>query len=74
MYYQNLFNEQYINQELKKMQEQQFHFEQQKEICKMAKSLNDFIDSANKIAPQYQGQALDACIAIIGDKLFGNKV
>lgn len=73
MYYENLFNEQYINQKnYQKMQEQQFEIEQQKEIYNMTKALNDFMDSANKIAPQYQQQALETCIATICGRLYGN--
>ncbi len=74
MYYQNLFNEQYINQQnYERMKEQQFQYEQQMEFSKMLKSLNDFIDSTNNIAPQYQQQAFNACIATICSKLYGNK-
>ena len=58
MDYQNLFNEQYINQQhYKEIKSKQFSLEQQQEICKMLKALDDFMESASKIAPQYQQQA-----------------
>lgn len=73
MNYQNLFNEQYINQQYyEEMKRQQFYSEQQQEFTKMLKALNDFIDSANKIAPQYQQQAFNACVDTICGKLYEN--
>lgn len=73
MYYQNLFNGQYINQQnYRNVKEQQFQEEQQKEFYNMLKSLNDFMDACNKIAPQYQEQAFNACIAEICGRLYGN--
>lgn len=73
MYYQNLFNNQYINQQYyQKLQEQQFQIEQQKEMYNMIKALNDFVDAANKIAPQYQQRAFEACVSTICEKLYGN--
>lgn len=73
MYYQNLFNEQYINQQnYRNAQEQQFQEEQQKEFYNMLKSLNDFMEACNKIAPQYQEQAFNSCIAEICRRIYGN--
>jgi hypothetical protein len=73
MNYQDLFNEQYVNQQYyQKIQEQRFYVEQQQEFTKMLNSLNDFMDSAYKIAPQYQQQAFNACICAICAKLYGN--
>ena len=46
--------------------------EQQKEIFNAVKALNDFMDAYNKIAPQYQEQAFNACIAEICGRLYGS--
>lgn len=76
MYYQNLFNTQYVNQiNYQKIvqDENKFYEEQQKEFANMIKSLNDFFDSASKIAPEYEEQAFNTCLAIIYDRTFGNK-
>ncbi len=75
MDYQNLFNEQYINQQhYKEIKSKQFPLEQQQEICKMLKALDDFIESASKIAPQYQQQAFDACISVICKRVYENNL
>lgn len=73
MDYQDLFNRQYINQQnYEELKKQQFHMEQQKEIFNAVKALNDFMDACNKIAPQYQEQAFNACIAEICGRLYGS--
>lgn len=73
MNYQNLFNKLYINQQYyEELKRNQFYLEQQQEFIKMLKALNDFMDSASKIAPQYQQQAFDACVSAICGKLYGN--
>ena len=72
MYYQNLFNKQYINEQYyEEMKRKQFYSEQQQEFTKMLKALNDFMDSASKIAPQYQQQAFETCVNAICGKLYG---
>jgi len=38
----------------------------------MLKSLNDFMEACNKIAPQYQEQAFNSCIAEICRRIYGN--
>lgn len=79
MNYQNLFNQNYINEqqyyELLKQKnqiEQQIKFEQEQqvEIGKMLKALNDFFDASQKIAPQYQNQASNLCIWEICKRLY----
>ena len=73
MDYQNLFNEQYINQQhYKEIKSKQFSLEQQQEICKMLKALDDFMESASKIAPPYQQHAFDACVSVICKRVYGN--
>ena len=68
MNYQNLFNKQY-NEDMKI---KQLYREQQQEFEKMLKALNDFMDSAIKIAPQYQQQAFENCVNAICGRLLGN--
>lgn len=79
MYNENLFNQNYINEaqynELLKQRaqiEQQIKFEmdQQNEINKMLKALNDYFDAAQKIAPQYQGQAMALSAMEIYNRLY----
>lgn len=68
-----LFNEQYINQQYyEEMKRKQFYSEQQQELTKMLKALNDFMESAGKIAPQYQQQAFDACVSALCGRLYEN--
>lgn len=77
MYYQNLFNQEYINKqycELLKQKEQReqqekFDREQKIEISKMIKALEDFFEASQKIAPQYESLALSSCIFEISKRL-----
>lgn len=72
MNYQNLFNKDYINYEYyEEIERNQFLLNQNQELAKMLNALNDFIDSYNKIAPQYQQQAFSACVCLICEKLYG---
>ena len=74
MNYQNLFNEYYINQKYyEEIERSKFSSNQKQEFAKMINELNDFIDSYNKIAPQYQQQAFNACVCLIYEKLYGNR-
>ena len=74
MYNENLFNQNYINELLKQRAqiEQQIKFEmdQEKEIGNMLKALNDYFDAAQKIAPQYQGQAMALSAMEIYNRLY----
>ena len=54
------------------MKRKQFYSEQQQECIKILKALNDFIESAGKIAPQYQQQVFDACVSAISRRVYGN--
>ena len=74
MNYKNLFNKDYINQECyEEIEKNQFLLNQNQEFAKMLNSLNDFIDSYNKIVPQYQQQVFNACVCLICEKLYGNR-
>lgn len=82
MDYNQLFNSNYINEEQYRQLLMQRDYieqkikhdqEQQVEFAKMLHSLNDFLDSYNKIDSQYKQQANKACICVICSKLFENK-
>ena len=47
-----------------------FDQEQKKEIAKMLKALDDYFNAAQKIAPQYQNDAFNACVLKISQKLY----
>lgn len=82
MYYQNLFNQDYINQgkyeQYEKLQRERDYIdglikideEQRKEITKMEKALNEFFDAAEKVIPTYQNQAKEACTKVICTRIF----
>ena len=81
MYYQDLFNQNYINKnEYERILLQKAYInqmvrideEQQKEIEKMTKALNDFFDAAEKIIPQYQNKANTMCILEIYKRFYKN--
>lgn len=74
MYYQNLFNQEFINQQYYMQMQQQFTYNQNQEIAKMIKALNDFMDAANQIAPQYQQQAMCECILTICNRAYPNNI
>lgn len=68
---ENQFNPNYINEakykELLKQKaiiEQQIKFEEHQmlEIGNMLKAINDYCDSTEKVAPQYQNCAFDLCV------------
>lgn len=62
----NIFNPYYFNQDyIRQQQEQQFHYDQQVEIMKMLKAIDDFCDAYRKVAPQYREQAQQASITEI---------
>lgn len=68
MQFSDLFNQKYFNTEyFAKLQNQQqeienFKQEQGKEITNMIHSLNDFMESYDKIAPQYKQIANEAIV------------
>lgn len=84
MYYQNLFNQDYINQgkyeQYERLKRERDYIdglirideEQRKEITKMEKALNDFFDAAEKVIPAYQNQAKETCAGVICTRIFKN--
>ncbi len=63
MYYMNnLFNYNYIQQQAKQHHEQQIY-----NVTDAAKKLKDFLDSTDKIEPQYQNMASAEFCAVLLD-------
>ena len=66
--YDQIFNQQYVNQDY--LQHLQIHHaEQQAEIIKAVKALHDYFDAARKIEPAYQQQAFWACATAIVEEM-----
>jgi hypothetical protein len=63
----NIFNQQYIQQQA--MLQQQNHIDQINEVQKSKKALKDFLDSADKIQPEYRQIANNEYCAILCDYL-----
>lgn len=62
-----IFNRQYIQQQA--MLQQQNHVNQVIEVQKSAKALKDFLDSSDKIQPEYQQMANAEYCTILCDYL-----
>lgn len=62
-----IFNRQYIQQQA--MFQQQNHVDQVIEVQKSAKALKDFLESSDKILPEYQQMANAEYCAILCDYL-----
>lgn len=58
--YYNMFNQDYMRQ-----MAQQHHLEQTVYVIDSARKLKDFLDSTDKIEPQYIGAAFNEFLAII---------
>jgi hypothetical protein len=66
----NIYNPAYVNpdylQQLElqrqQMEQQRKHWEQQKKIGDMVKAISDYFDAARKIEPEYQQEAISACL------------
>lgn len=56
----NMYDQQVLRQ-----QAAMFHEHQEKQIAECLHKLNDFLDSAEKVAPAYQSQLLAAACGVI---------
>lgn len=65
MYINNIFNQQYIQQQA----QQQNHYEQIYNVTDAGKKLKDFLDSIDKIEPQYREMASAEFCAVLLDYL-----
>ena len=68
----NLFNQTAMDAYYQQQAYQQYHYEQQKNVVDMVKALSDFFDAAQKVAPEYQKQATDACFAELLRRMVNN--
>ena len=68
-----IFNQQALAQLQLQQAEQQRQVEQQKNIYDMVKAIKDYCEAAKKVAPDYQQQAMDACMAeiLLQMKIYG---
>ena len=63
-YYNNMYNWSYIQQQA---QLNYYHQNQAVQITECVRKLQDFLDSADKIAPEYQPTAMAAFCAVFFD-------
>lgn len=63
--YEQMFNRQYVNEEYLQTMQQQYHYEQQKEIEKAVKAIHDYCDATRKIAPEYRNEAFRQCAMVV---------
>ena len=63
MYINNIFNQQYIQQQA----QQQHHYEQMYHVADAVKKLKDFLDSTDKIELQYRDMASTEFCAVLFD-------
>ena len=63
MYINNIFNQQYIQQQA----QQQHHYEQMYHVADAVNKLKDFLDSTDNIEPQYREMASAEFCALLLD-------
>ena len=65
----NIYNPTYINPayeaQRQQAEAQRKHWEQQKKIGDMVKAISDYFKAAREIEPEYQQEAMNACLAEI---------
>lgn len=59
----NIFNPNYMNPDYLQQLQMKRHYEQQKKIGDMVKAISDYCKAARDIEPEYQQEALAACLA-----------
>lgn len=65
IYNPNYVNPDYLRQlevQRQQMEAQQKHCKQQKKIADMVKAISDYCTAAREIEPEYQGEAMVACL------------
>ncbi len=68
--YNQLFNPQYANEAyLRQLQWQRHDAEQRQEIRNIVKAIHDYFDAGRKIAPEYQQEAFNACVAAVVEEM-----
>ena len=69
----NIYNPNYVNpaylrqleMQRQQIEAQRKHWEQQKKIGDMVKAISDYFKAAREIEPEYQQEAMNACLAEI---------
>ena len=61
----NIFNQLYLSADYLKQHKLQRHIEQQTNVADMVKTISDFCTATREIDPEYQQEAVQACIAEI---------
>lgn len=67
----NIYNPAYVNQtylqqpEIQHQQAERRYWEQKKKIGDMVKAISDYCKAAREIEPEYQQEAMNACLAEI---------
>ena len=59
--YEQMFNDQYVNEQFLRNMQQQYQLQQQTEIQKAVKAIHDYCEAARKISPEYQQEAFRLC-------------
>ena len=59
----NIWNYNYIQQQA----QQQYHQNQVQQVLEAAHKLQDYLDSADKVDPAYQGVLTATCCAVLAD-------
>lgn len=62
-----IFNEEKMQEQMRQQQLQQFHNEQMLKTYDCAHKLQEFLESADKVSPQYQDIAALQCCSVLGE-------
>lgn len=68
LFYNQMFNPQYVNPEYYnqiQQQMQQYQFEQEKEVYNAVKACHDMLEAVKNLDPQHQQQAFNFCLTEI---------
>ena len=67
--FDQMFNQQYVNQEYIRQMQARHDREQRQEIEKAVKAMRDYLDAIGKIEPEYQQEAFAACTTVIFEEM-----
>jgi len=67
--FDQMFNQQYVNQEYIRQMQARHDREQRQEIEKAVKAMRDYLDAIGKIEPEYQQEAFAACATVILEEM-----
>lgn len=69
-----IFNEANIQEQMHQQQLQQFHTNQLLKTYDCARKLKEFLESADKVSPQYWNVAASQCFAVLGEYFMKQKM